>query len=54
MVATALRAGRRLRAFVGVTGPNAEEYLQRMLTNDVEALSPGDACEALLLTAKAR
>ncbi len=54
MVATALRAGRRPRAFVGVTGPDAEEYLQRMLSNDVEALSPGEACEALLLTAKAR
>ena len=54
MVATALRAGRRPRAFVGVTGQDAEEYLQRMLSNDVEALSPGQACEALLLTAKAR
>jgi len=54
VVATALRAGRRLRAFVGVTGPNAEDYLQRMLSNDVEGLSPGEACEALLLTAKAR
>ncbi len=50
----ALRAGRRPRAFVGVTGPDAEDYLQRMLSNDVEALSPGEACEALLLTAKAR
>jgi folate-binding protein YgfZ len=54
VVAIALRAGRRPRAFVGVTGPDAEEYLQRMLSNDVEALSPGEACEALLLTAKAR
>ncbi len=54
MVATAIRAGRRPRAFVGVTGPDAEDYLQRMLSNDVEALSPGEACEALLLTAKAR
>ncbi len=54
MVATALRTGRRPRAFVGVSGPDAEDYLQRMLSNDVEALSPGEACEALLLTAKAR
>ena len=46
--------GRRPREFVGVRGPDAEEYLQRMLSNDVAALAPGDACEALLLTAKAR
>jgi folate-binding protein YgfZ len=45
---------RRPRAFVRVAGPHAEEYLQRMLSNDVAALAPGDACDALLLTAKAR
>jgi folate-binding protein YgfZ len=39
---------------VGVTGPEAASYLQRMLSNDVEALAPGEACEALLLTAKGR
>jgi folate-binding protein YgfZ len=44
----------RLRGFVGVRGPEATEFLQRMLTNDVEALLPGDSCEALLLTAKGR
>ena len=44
----------RPRAFVGVTGPEAADYLQRMLSNDVEALAPGDSCEALLLTPKAR
>lgn len=54
MVATALRAGRRPRAFVRVAGPDAEDYLQRLLSNDVAALGPGEACEALLLTAKAR
>lgn len=37
-----------------MAGPDAEDYLQRMLSNDVEALGPGEACEALLLTAKAR
>jgi tRNA-modifying protein YgfZ len=37
-----------------VAGPDAEDYLQRMLSNDVAALLPGDVCEALLLTAKAR
>jgi folate-binding protein YgfZ len=44
----------RQRSFVRVSGPDAEDYLQRMLSNDVAALAPGDACEALLLTAKAR
>jgi tRNA-modifying protein YgfZ len=45
---------RRPRAFVRVSGPDAADYLQRMVSNDVEALGAGDACEALLLTAKAR
>jgi tRNA-modifying protein YgfZ len=45
---------RRPRAFVRVSGPDAADYLQRMVSNDVEALAVGDACEALLLTAKAR
>jgi tRNA-modifying protein YgfZ len=44
----------REREFVGVTGPDAAEYLQRMVSNDVEALATGEACAALLLTAKAR
>jgi folate-binding protein YgfZ len=35
-------------------GPDAADYLQRMVSNDVEALEVGDACDALLLTAKAR
>ena len=35
-------------------GPDAAEYLQRMVSNDVEALGPGKSCQALLLTAKAR
>ncbi|TMK59482.1 MAG: folate-binding protein YgfZ [Actinobacteria bacterium] len=45
---------RRPRAFVRVTGPDACDYLQRMVSNDVEALGVGESCEALLLTAKAR
>jgi folate-binding protein YgfZ len=45
---------RRPRAFVRVSGPDAEDYLQRMVSNDVEALGEGDACDALLLTPKAR
>ena len=44
----------RPRAFVRVAGPDAEDYLQRMLSNDVAALAPGESCEALLLTPKAR
>jgi len=54
MVSTALRGAHRPREFVGVLGPDAASYLQAMVSNDVEALAIGDACEALLLTAKAR
>src|SRR5712691_2527481 len=42
------------RDFVGVRGPDASTYLQAMVSNDVEALGPGDACDALLLTPKGR
>jgi folate-binding protein YgfZ len=45
---------RRRRAFVAVSGSGAEEYLQRMVSNDVSALSIGGSCDALLLTPKAR
>ena len=38
----------------GVAGPGCRVYLQRSLSNDVEALAPGESCEALLLTAKGR
>jgi tRNA-modifying protein YgfZ len=44
----------RPRAFVRVAGPDARDYLQRMVSNDVDALAVGDSCPALLLTAKAR
>src|SRR5262245_62942427 len=44
----------RPRAFIRVAGPDAEDYLQRMVSNDVETLGAGDSCDALLLTAKAR
>jgi folate-binding protein YgfZ len=40
----------RPRDFVRVTGPNAEDFLQRMLSNDVTTAP----CQALLLTPKAR
>lgn len=44
----------RPRAFVRVAGPDARDYLHRMVSNDVEALGVGGACPALLLTAKGR
>jgi aminomethyltransferase len=44
-------AARRPRAYVGVDGPDAADFLQRMLSNDVLS---ADSVDALLLTAKAR
>jgi folate-binding protein YgfZ len=54
VVQASQRIARRRRAYVGVVGPDAADYLQRMLSNDVEALAAGETCEALLLTPKAR
>jgi folate-binding protein YgfZ len=51
---TSPAVARRQRAFIRVAGPDAGDYLQRMVSNDVEALDEGAACDALLLTAKAR
>jgi tRNA-modifying protein YgfZ len=45
---------RRARSFVAVRGPDAEDFLQRMVSNDVAALQPGGSCDALLLTPKGR
>jgi folate-binding protein YgfZ len=47
-------AALRPRAYLAVSGPDAEDYLQRMLSNDVGSLAEGESCEALLLTPKAR
>jgi tRNA-modifying protein YgfZ len=44
----------RPRAYVRVSGPDAEDFLQRMVSNDVAALATGEMCDALLLTPKAR
>src|SRR5690348_16666137 len=44
-------AARRLRAYVRVQGPDAVDYLNRMLSNDVPE---SGSVDALLLTAKAR
>ena len=41
---------RRSRAYVRVQGPDAEDFLQRMVSNDVSA----EFCDALLLTPKSR
>ena len=41
----------RPRSYVRVAGPDAEDYLQRMLSNDVSA---GEVVDALLLTPKSR
>ena len=54
MAVTALRVASRPRDFVAVRGPDAASYLQAMVSNDVEALGPGESCEALFLTPKAR
>jgi len=45
------RAARRPRAYVRVQGPDAVDYLNRMLSNDVP---DSGSVDALLLTAKAR
>ena len=50
MAVVTQRVAARPRDYVGVTGPDAEDFLQRMVSNDVSA----DVCEALLLTPKAR
>jgi tRNA-modifying protein YgfZ len=44
----------RARDYVAARGPDAADFVQRMVSNDVEALAPGGACDALLLTPKAR
>ncbi|HSC72862.1 MAG TPA: hypothetical protein VLB89_01765 [Gaiellaceae bacterium] len=41
----------RPRAYVRVSGTDAEDFLQRLVSNDVAA---ADSCDALLLTPKAR
>jgi folate-binding protein YgfZ len=53
MSVQAARVARRPRDFVQVAGPDAEDFLQRMLSQDVE-MDLDEAREALLLTAKAR
>jgi folate-binding protein YgfZ len=51
VVGVSVRAARRPRSYVRVSGPDAEDYLQRMLSNDV---TQGEVVDALLLTPKSR
>ena len=48
------RAFRVDRGYVEVSGPDAADYLERMLSNEVETLEPAAATLALLLTPKGR
>lgn len=52
---TATRTLYRLdRGYVAVTGTDAADFLERMLSNEVVSLEPGDVRPALLLTPKSR
>jgi folate-binding protein YgfZ len=42
------------RGYIAVTGPEAAEFLERMLSNEIVSLEPGDVRPALLLTPKSR
>jgi folate-binding protein YgfZ len=42
------------RGYVRVAGPEAADFLERMLSNEVASLGVGSACQALLLTPKGR
>jgi folate-binding protein YgfZ len=42
------------RGYVAVTGPEAGDFLERMVSNEVASLEPGEARPALLLTPKSR
>ncbi|HEX3687751.1 MAG TPA: hypothetical protein VHU60_09205 [Gaiellaceae bacterium] len=42
------------RGYVQVSGPEAGEFLERMVSNEVVSLEPGEARPALLLTPKSR
>jgi folate-binding protein YgfZ len=42
------------RGYVAVTGPDAAVFLERMLSNEVVSLAPGESRLALLLTPKSR
>ena len=54
IVTAPVAVARRPRAFVRVWGPQATDYLNRMVSNDVVGVGAGRSCDALLLTPKAR
>jgi tRNA-modifying protein YgfZ len=45
---------RLTRGYVRVAGPDAPDFLERMLSNEVQSLDTGSAQQALLLTPKGR
>jgi folate-binding protein YgfZ len=53
-VATLQTLYRLERGYVDVTGPEAADFLERMLSNEVVSLEAGEARPALLLTPKSR
>lgn len=54
MVTTATSLVRLDRGYVRVRGPEAADFLERMLSNEVLSLEPGGLRKALLLTPKSR
>jgi folate-binding protein YgfZ len=51
---TTARVGVRPREFVAVSGPDAADFLERMVSNEVANLEVGSSRRALLLTPKGR
>jgi len=45
---------RLARGYVAVSGPEAADFLERMVSNEIVSLEPGEARPALLLTPKSR
>jgi folate-binding protein YgfZ len=54
MTVTTPKVARLDRGYVDVSGPDAEDFLERMLSNEIASLDGGEARAALLLTAKGR
>src|SRR5438067_7366860 len=54
MVIAAPAVVRLDRGYVAVEGPEAADFLERMLSNEVVSLEPGEVRHALLLTPKGR
>jgi folate-binding protein YgfZ len=53
-VATVGTLVRLSRGYVAVSGPEAADFLERMLSNEVVTLEPGEVRQALLLTPRSR